>query len=92
MDFKKEIIGKIPIDLALYYAVSFSILVICSKYFKSGPCTPNFDVLAFLIFNVISLVSILVCLILIVLRKKENIPRLILHIIALLILYTAMYL
>ena len=87
MDFKKDIVSKIPVGLVLYYVFSFSVLAFCIKYFKSGPCTPNLDMFSFLIFNVISIGGILVCFYQLIRRNKEAIPKLILHITALLILY-----
>ena len=39
----------------IYYIIAFGIILFCGKYYKTGPCTLNWDIISLLIFIPVSL-------------------------------------
>lgn len=77
-DFDQTAIRKALVTV-FYYVVVISIVWLAAKQFPSGPCTPNLDVLSFLVAIVISLILWIRKAFLTFAINKVNVYSLIVH-------------
>ena len=61
-----------PINVGIYYAAAILAILYCSKYYKTGPCTPNLDILSFLLLLPLSFALLAQSFLRIVTRKQER--------------------
>lgn len=72
---------------SIAYLAMFLLMWYCMVNFKSGPCSPNLDVLSFLLVSVLNLVFLLASILQFIKEKsREALLPLLVHLIAFLIL------
>ena len=65
------------------YAIVFFAVWFCGENFKSGPCTPNLDILSWLVAILFSFACLILCLWqFFTLEKKTQFPILFIHLLA----------
>jgi hypothetical protein len=72
---------------AIYYVVAISIVIYCGIYFKTGPCTPNLDILSWIVFSFIGIILFVREILLYGFRKKIDVVSTIINFVGLCILF-----